>query len=204
MDEQLSEFAVGFLGERFYAIQSVAHLVAYLHIAIARLGARRFHTHRQQSVVVADELESLANILLEGFLVVHVHIGRRNNQIGIFTLAQHPVASPRHTRCCVAVDGLRHEVVLRKVGQLLAHQVSVVLIGVDVYVLSRDDSGKPIVGLLQLCAARAKEINKLLGVFLTADGPKATTFATSQDDAKIFISCVHAYLGQYFSAKLHK
>ena len=204
MDEQLREFAVGFLGERFYTEETVAHLVAYLHIAVAGLGARRLHTHRQQSIVVADELESLADVLLEGFLVVNVHIGRRHDEIGIFALAQHTVTSPRHARCRIAVDRLRHEIVLRKVGQLFAHQVSIVLIGVDVYVFFRDDSGKPIVGLLQLCAARTKEINKLLGVFLTADGPKATTFATSQDDAKIFISCVHAYLGQYFSAKLHK
>ena len=91
------------------------------------------------------------------------------------------------------MDGFRHQVVGSQFRQLLAHQMGVVLIGVDVYVLARNDAGKAVVGLLKLRATRAEKVDELLRVFLTAARPQATALAAGQYHAKIFTSCCHVY-----------
>ena len=72
--------------------------------------------------------------------------------------------------------------VVVKVGQLLTHQWHVKLIRVHKNMVARHETRKAVIRLLQLCAARSKEIDKLLGVLLAATGPEPATFAASKND----------------------
>lgn len=82
VDEHLRKLAVGFLGESLYLIYIIlTRMVAELDIAIARFGSRGFHAHRQQTVVLSHEVESLKDILLEDVLLEYSLITRCDDKI---------------------------------------------------------------------------------------------------------------------------
>ena len=92
-------------------------------------------------------------------------VGRNNNDVGFGVDAHNAVCTPSHAWGSVAVYWFGKQLYVGELGQLLAHNVFIQFVGVDIYVLWRKNLGKPVVGLLQLCASGAEEVDKLLGTF---------------------------------------
>jgi hypothetical protein len=78
-----------------------------------------------------------------------------------------------------------------EVGQLLAHQGCVVAVGADEDVFAGQDMEEAVVGLLQLCASGAEEVDELLGFLLTAAGPQPASLSTRKDDAIVILFLFH-------------
>jgi hypothetical protein len=60
---------------------------------------------------------------------------------------------------------------LRKVGQLLAYQLVILLAGTDKYILERYYFRKPVESSLKLGATDSEKVDKLLGTLLTTAWP---------------------------------
>ena len=67
--EHLCELAVRLLRERLHLVHVVGSTLAQLNVAISRLRTCGFDTHRQQTVVLLDKLQTLNDVLLERLFV---------------------------------------------------------------------------------------------------------------------------------------
>ena len=133
-------------------------MLAYLNVAIARLGTCRLHSHGQQTIVLRHEVETLENILLEHILLHHSLVTRRNDKVCLRIDVLDAVASPRDTRSSVAVNRLSHDVIAIDIRQLVDNIVQIPLGCVYENMVFGNYLCKSFVSLLQLSAAYSEKV----------------------------------------------
>ena len=126
LHKHLCEIPVRLLSKRLHLIEVILHPIAKLNITITRLRTRRLHTHRKQSLVTLNKLQSLQHITFESLLIKHNLIRRRSYQTTIRIKKRYSVVSPRQARSRITINRFSQNLLLRKLRQLLTHQVTII------------------------------------------------------------------------------
>ena len=181
------KIALGFLSERLHTIQALRlRFLTHLNIAIAWLRTRRLHTHGNQAVFLADKVQTVEHVATEGIIADDGLVGRYDNNTSVRTDMRNAIGGPRHTRRRIAGYRLRQNIIGRQLRQLLTNPMSILHLRTDINICARDETYEMVVGLLQLCTASAKKVDKLLGLLLTAARPQTAPSSTGQYDAEMF------------------
>lgn len=190
LNEDVGELVVGLLRERFHREDVVTErlVVVHLDVAVARLRPRRRDAHHQQSVVFAGELQSVEHILAVLLLLQDDLVGRCDEQGCLRVLLGDEDGAPSHSCQSAPAERLFQDVHIVHLGQLLVDERQIGHVGADVDVRRVDELGDSVVGLLQQGSSRTKEVEELLGLDCTADGPEATAVTSSQDET-ILVVC---------------
>ena len=152
-------------------IYTIRYTLTHLYVAIAWLRTCRLYAHSEHMLLVAYKLEATLYGISKLLLAYYRLIGRHYDDIGIGVDIHNTMGTPCHAGRGIAVDRFGKQLYGAELGQLLAHNVGIQLIGVDIYILGWKNFCKPVIGLLQLCAPGAEEVDKLLRTFLTAARP---------------------------------
>ena len=126
LHKHLSEVSIRLLCKRLHLIEVILYPIAKLNITITRLRTRRLHTHRKQSLVTLNKLQSLQHVTFESLLIKHNLIRRRSNQTTIRIKERYSVVSPRQTWRRVTINRFSQNLILTKLRQLLTHQVPII------------------------------------------------------------------------------
>ena len=189
--EHLREAALRLLRERLYTVQVGADRLSHLYVSVARFGACGLHSHGEQTVVRRHEVESVVDVACESLLVEYGLVGRGDYDIGVGVDSCDAVCGPCGAGGGVAVYGFGEHIVLAELWQLFRHDVGVSHVGDDKDVLLRHYLGKAVVGLLQLCAPRAEEVDELFRILLAAARPQPAPLASGKNHAKVICLVCH-------------
>ena len=94
---------------------------------------------------------------------------------------------PSHARSRIAMDRFRHDSLVRNLWKLLLDQLHIFLVGIDKDVVGRYYLHHSIIGLLELSATHAKEINELFRIIAPAARPESSTLTTCEYHAIIVV-----------------
>ena len=144
---------------------------------------------------MCNKFKAAVDSFLKGLIANNSLVRRHHNNIGIGIDIEYAACTPCHTWGSVTVDRFGKQLYGGKLRQLLAHYVGVSLIGIDKNVFWWKNTGKPVVGLLQLRATASEEINKLLRILLTTARPKTATLTSGKDDTIIVVCFFHVIIG---------
>ena len=112
-------------------------------------------------------------------------VGRSNHDIGIFALALDVIGGVGDAWGGVSPCRLAQHLVWLEHRQMFQNQMFVGFVGHHEEILVGNDGAKPFVGASDETLACAKDIEKLFGVVILAERPKAATDAAGHDDAII-------------------
>ena len=186
------KLAFGFLRKRLDTENvGLATRFAQLDIAIAWLRTGRTYAHSQQYVILGHVAETCLQTALELLFVHHHLVGRRNHDVGIGVDTLDAHISPCHAGGCITMDRLHQDTYVCQFGQLLLHQMQVILTRTHIYVFCRQQASKSVIGNLQLSTTSAEKIQELLWIVLPAYRPQPSTHAASKDNAVILIADFH-------------
>ena len=121
--------------------------------------------------MLGDIVDTRLQTVHKRVFIHHQLVGRRNDDIGIGIGTLNAHIGPSHTGCRVTIDRLHQDIMLREIGQLLAHQLVILLTGTDKYILERYYFRKPIESSLKLSATDSEKVDKLFGTLLTTAWP---------------------------------
>ena len=153
--KHLSKFAVGLFRKGLHTPYIILIcLVAQLHVSIARLGTRRFHTHRKEMVKFLNKFQSFQHVLLKNLFFKNSLIAGYNKQICFRIPRINPMACPCHTRSRVAINRFSEDIKIGKFRQLFFYKVLVLLVRADKHTLRRNDLGDAVKSGLQQRAPR--------------------------------------------------
>src|SRR5574344_17391 len=190
--KHLSEIPLRLFRKRLYPedilrIRSIAHL----YVAIARFRTSRFHAHREYDVMLCHHIQPREHIMLESLFIQYKQVRGDHDDISILITLLDAQISPCHTRGCISAHTLHRDVLLVQFGQLLHHNILIILIGTYIYVFLRQYFSKQLEYRLQLSPSRTEEIDKLLRILVSTIGPKSSAFSASQYDTIVVFFHIH-------------
>ena len=109
--------------------------VTFLYVSVARLRTSRFYTHSKDVVETVNHIHSTQHVVAEAVLVYYSMVGGYYHHTSTLVTMVYAVCCPRHTRCCITVDGFAKHVLLWQLGQLFYNVVSIFVVSAYVDVL---------------------------------------------------------------------
>ena len=176
----------GFLTERIhpedFLVARAARGEIGLNIAVASFGTCGLHAKRYDGIGLARELHALVDHTAELFTVDHDMIAGRHHHVGLGVFLLDAPTDVGDAGGRVAAARLTKHVSGRHLGQLLAHDVGILLVGHHPHVLRVANAFETIKRQLEKRAPYSQHINKLLGLLGGAHRPETASNAAGHNN----------------------
>ena len=159
--------------------------LAELYVAILDVRVHRPRAKGHYPVVRVDHLDGVAYITAELLVAEYRVVRRRNDHIGVRVDLVDDRCRVSDAGCRVAAKRLAQHLIVKQIGNLLAHLGLVSLRGDDDDVLARAHRLKTTEGALQHRLVGAHQVYELLGLRHRAQRPEAAAEATGHYDAEV-------------------
>ena len=142
----------------------------------------------------AHPVETIADITPEGIGIHHHLVCRHRDDPCLLIAVEDTVGGPLHAGCGVAADGFEQHILFGQLGKLLAHEMSILLIGCHEDILRSDDILHPVEGLLQERTSGGEEVEELLRSVLPACRPESSALSAGKYHAVVIVVVIHIAL----------
>ena len=139
-------------------------------------------------------VETIADITPEGIGIHHHLICRHRDDSCLLIAVEDTVSGPLHTGSGVAADGFEQHILFGQLGKLLAHEMSILLIGCHEDILRSDDILHPVEGLLQERTSGGEEVEELLRSVFAACRPESSALSAGKYHAVVIVVVIHIAL----------